>query len=153
MEWARFGNLARTPGKPLLFAMSATGPLMTSVRQFLGLTSHPKEKNTHGQRLCWKTSRINLPACSLWKIYWGEGKCTVAHGVSWVWHLQANEEFDKLPITLFMSQMMTMIMIMIVIVMMVIMTSIVIIIFSRRVFSACTFPISFRWADEMQNSG
>ena len=34
---------ARTPGKPLLFAISALGSFMTSVSQDLGFTSPPKD--------------------------------------------------------------------------------------------------------------
>jgi hypothetical protein len=37
---SQVGNLARTPGNPLLFAM---GSLMSTMSQDLGLTSHPKD--------------------------------------------------------------------------------------------------------------
>ena len=40
---SQVGNFARTPGNPLLFAISAMRSLMTTVSQELGLTSHLKD--------------------------------------------------------------------------------------------------------------
>ena len=46
-EESQVGNLARAPGNPLLFAISALGSLMTTVSQDLDLTSHPKDGSSY----------------------------------------------------------------------------------------------------------
>ena len=47
---------ARTPGNPLLFAISALGSFMTTVSQDLGFMSHPKDGTSYSTvspSLCW----------------------------------------------------------------------------------------------------